>query len=608
MKQLRCWSFLPALCVLAMPAFALGQANSIELGSASAEIGADAFISITTSSDSEVQGMVVVIEIAGGVGKDLVAGAAIADADTVATRVEGDYAILGVVMDSDGMDGEVIPPGPADAGTLVVTAGDVVGDFPVIVAADGAGHALVDGGPALDNIIVIGGQSIGRGEGLATIDGTLSVVDCVSAMFIDGTPSNDTNGGAARVMLANCSDVEGYVVALCHNPADLTLESISVGDEANAVGAEFSAAEVFDGGGTLGVILDVEPPFDGQVLAPGAHNIAIYTYSAIDSDNERTTTLDFCDGALGAPLKDNVIVVGGLSVGEADGLALIDGEYAINAGAPPPPSVTTFSCGGRGGPGDVTASVGGSADVCFHILNPSDHIQGFSMAVSYDPSLSAGDTFDTSGTILEAIRAEFVSLSVDNGASNLVIGVLVDALPPFDGATIPPLPTFQRMGCVEFSVAADDALCGQGLGIGFFDGVDGGSGVPAKNLVSIENQASAPAQAIACNVLVVGEEVFFRGDCNFSGEDMGMAVNIADAAATVSFLFPTFSPFDPPCLDACDCNDDGRIDLADVMCSLGYQFNSGAAPPAPGSGLDGGAPGTDPTEDRLDCAAGAGCN
>jgi hypothetical protein len=594
--------------MLALPAFALGQANSIELGSDSAEFGGTAEISITTGSDSEVQGLVVVIEMAGGTGTDLVAGPAIADADTVATRVESDYAILGVVMDSDGADGEVIPAGSAHVGTLVMTAGDAAGDFDIIVAADGAGHALVDGGPALDNILVIGGQSIGRGEGLETINGTLSVLDCVSEMSIGGSPSNDTNGGAARVMLRNCADVEGYVVALCHDPADLTLESIAVGDAANAAGAEFSASEIFDGGGTLGVILDVEPPFDGQVLAPGTNNIAIYTYSAIDSDNERTTTLEFCDGALGDPLKDNVIVVGGLSVGEADGLVLTDGTYAINAEAPPPPSVTTYACGGPGGPGDVTASVGGSADVCFHILNPSDHIQGFSMAVSYDASLSAGDTFDTSGTILEAIGAEFVSLSADNAASNLVIGVLVDALPPFDGATVPPLATYQRMGCVEFSVAADDALCGQSLGVGFTDGVDGGSGVPAKNLVSIENQASAPQQAIDCNVVVVGEEVFFRGDCNFSGEGMGMAVNIADAAATVSFLFPTFSPFDPPCLDACDCNDDGRIDLADVMCSLGYQFSSGAAPPPPGSGLGNGAPGVDPTEDRLDCAAGAGCN
>ncbi len=190
----------------------------------------------------------------------------------------------------------------------------------------------------------------------------------------------------------------------------------------------------------------------------------------------------------------------------------------------------------------------------------------------------------------------------------MYIGVLVDALTPFDGATIPPLATFQRMGCVDFGVADSDALCGQSLGIAFTDGVDGGSGVPASNVVSVENQASAPAALAGCNVNVVGEEVFYRGDCNSSGEGGGMAVNIADSAATISFLFPTFSPFDPSCLDACDCNDDGRIDLADAMCSLGYQFSGGSAPPAPGTGLDGGAPGPDPTADGLDCASGDGCN
>ena len=71
MKQLRYWSFLPAFCLLALPLF--GQ-NSLQLGSAVAEFGADAEISITVGSESEVQGLVAVVEISGGTAKDLVVG------------------------------------------------------------------------------------------------------------------------------------------------------------------------------------------------------------------------------------------------------------------------------------------------------------------------------------------------------------------------------------------------------------------------------------------------------------------------------------------------------------------------------------------------------
>jgi hypothetical protein len=115
-----------------------------------------------------------------------------------------------------------------------------------------------------------------------------------------------------------------------------------------------------------------------------------------------------------------------------------------------------------------------------------------------------------------------------------------------------------------------------------------------------------------CEVCVVEQERFFRGDCNFSL--MGnMAVDIADAAAVVSFLFlPGSWNFQPACLDACDCNDDGRVDLADTVCILQYLFQFGRFPPAPGSGLDpatGGStpPGPDPTDDKLDCVAGRDC-
>jgi hypothetical protein len=294
-----------------------------------------------------------------------------------------------------------------------------------------------------------------------------------------------------------------------------------------------------------------------------------------------------------------------------------------------------FACGGRrqdaaGMPGAVQGSIGATAEVCLFVKSPEDnasghaqfdHIQGFSMALTFCCEINARESLDISGTIVEAIGAEFVSIQADNDPADgdgceLIIGVLVDALPPFDGQTIPPLPNLQRVGCVTFEID-EDATCGECCPIQFEDGVNGRGKVPIKNLISVENVSRSP-QLMNCEVCIVGEEQFFRGDCNFSR--MGsMAVDIADAAAVVSFLFlPGTWKFQPPCLDACDCNDDGRIDLADAVCILQYLFQFGRFPPAPGPGIEmtqdpnpnmvrPSPPGTDPTADKLDCAGGAEC-
>jgi hypothetical protein len=194
---------------------------------------------------------------------------------------------------------------------------------------------------------------------------------------------------------------------------------------------------------------------------------------------------------------------------------------------------------------------------------------------------------------------------------------LVDALPPFDGTALPHLDTFQRVGCVRFHIK-DTAPCGDCCFVNFTDGVNGTGKVPVKNLISVNNQSQNPA-TMNCEVCVVGQERFFRGDCNFSQMGMGMAVDIADAAAVVSFLFGRGSwHFEPPCKDACDCNDDGRIDLADAICILQYYLQNGRFPPAPGPGLEMTTdpnpnmvrptpPGVDPTSDKLDCVGGRGC-
>ena len=96
-----------------------------------------------------------------------------------------------------------------------------------------------------------------------------------------------------------------------------------------------------------------------------------------------------------------------------------------------------------------------------------------------------------------------------------------------------------------------------------------------------------------CNICVILEKEFIRGDCNFD-----MKVDLADASSVLSQQFQNFPV---PCLDACDANDDGKINLADTVFILNYLFDSGPIPPDPGPDLD---KGPDPTEDELDCEGG----
>jgi hypothetical protein len=658
MRRARNWAYLPVFCMLALR-MAAGQgasSNELKLGTATGKFGQDASVPLTLSTTDQVQGLVAAFDWDGtmGTGSNFVKGPTLddpAEANVYVTRVEPSYMVVGIVMDADGVGNEVINPGTGILiGTAVIHCGadpnpDAAGDQVVtpITFKDGL-YARVGDEPKLDNIVVVGGLSIGAEEGLVLTNGSFECGEGFNRFYIAPGATN-TNGacGDARVLMENLAPVEGYVVSLCHDSAELTLSAIAVGAAATAQAADFSASEIFPTGGTLGVVIDLVAPFTNNTIPAGVdQEIARYNYccKTVPTTGQTQTPLTFCDNALGNPLKENVIVVGGQSLNPR----LENGTFTCKPGAPPsencnngvdddgdglidaqdPDCAAMFACGSRtqdatGMPGPIIGSVGSTAEVCFFYKSPEDnapghaqfdHIQGFSMALTFCCDVKARPAIDITGTIVEAVGAEFVSVQADNDPSDgdgceLIIGVLVDALPPFDGATLPPTSTLTRVGCVLFDITDDPSLCGKCCFVNFTDGVNGVGNVPIKNLISVENVSRGP-QLMNCEICIKDKEKFFRGDCNFS--QMGsMSVDIADAAAVVSFLFlPGTWKFNPPCLDACDCNDDGRIDLADAVCILQFLFQQGREPPPPGPGLDAPA-GPDPTADKLDCKAGNDC-
>lgn len=315
----------------------------------------------------------------------------------------------------------------------------------------------------------------------------------------------------------------------------------------------------------------------------------------------------------GGPILSNLISIGGRSISQQEGLRLKNGSFTCEGGVVT--GQVVFACGGPlGDDGNPTTQKGpheSQRTETFYYKAPNtgtkERIQGLSMSVSFDCNLTGlPDTLNLDGGALKETNAEFVHLEIDNNASNvdtdgceLTFGTLIDAVAPFDGRTLPATSTFRKLFSVDFQVS-DMAACGDCLDIKFKDSLNGNGDVTVKNLVSINFQSSAP-QFQNCAICVEGEPSFIRGDCNFS--NMGaMAVDIADAAAEVGFLFLEGDlHFNAPCQDACDANDDGRLDAADIVFILNYLFVPKSPKPPPPGAIKAG---KDPTRDTLGCDAG----
>ena len=569
------------------------------------------------TSDGAVQGFVLAVGFDGSwatVTDVTVAGTATAaaGADFVVPEIFADGFTLGVVVDSTGKTGSTIP-----AGTNVIAKFAIEADKRP--AAGDPAHVVdlvfVDGVlnvPVLSNIIVIAGRSIGAGEGLGLVAGSFEIPPPPPATLrVEG--GRDICKADAKILLDSPTEVQGFVLSLEHD-ASAKLDGIALGTVTEAVGAEFVVSRVYPDGGTLGVVLDFDPPYLGQVIPAGdGLHIATYSYVAVDCPacpaDDVVAGVRFVDGKFGSPPLENVLVVAGLSVAPET----VDGQVAFAckrvgllhfyAGAQKPDG--TIGC--------ATAVPGGTAEVGFFYTSlPSAEltgmIQGLSLAVTWPCAKASAipDGFSIAGTITETLGAEFVTWHVDNAEGDgdgceLVVGILLDSIPPFEDQRYPvtldgkPL----EIGRMAFSVAPD-AGCDVEFPIEFRNGINGAGTVPISNRASIDNR-SIPAQLHdGCIFVARKDGEFIRGDCNWD-----TLVDIADPAATINYLFidDWQTKFYPPCKDACDANDDGRLDLADSVMELRYLFQFGPPPPAPGPLLAG----PDPTRDKLDCKASEVC-
>ncbi|HIA27984.1 MAG TPA: hypothetical protein EYN79_07685 [Planctomycetes bacterium] len=560
-------------------------------------------IDVLMTNDAPVEGYVLAITF----DSTLLAATAVTTDGTVTEAANAELVVIefltegvtaGVVIDAASpFDGQTIPIG-TDQVAVHLTLEPV---FLVSISTDTA-VMFIDGelnDPPLSNVFVQGGLSVGASQGLGLNNGTVTMElpppDQLRVEDSSG-PADGYSTSPARVLLTNNSGaVQGFVVALAHDPAALELTAITLtGTVTQSMGAEFVVPMVLAEGGTIGVVLDFSAPFDGQTIPPGNNNhIVNFEYLCVETiylpDESQTSTLDLVNGTLGAPALDNVIVVGGMSLSPE----LFDGTFTCLPVTAPPVqnSVMIMDTSFDEDSGNY-AYHGQTGKLCFYYIEPDDEIQGFTITACYDCDLTVKEsTFDLNGSIVEEVGAEFVNHQVDDDCSDgetgeLIIAILLDALPPFDNQSLPPTNEPLLVGCIDINVDMS-AECETLQEIYFCDGIDGNGVVALYNNLVIDYQSIQDYERIDTSIYVVPQEIFQRGDCNSDDK-----VDLADAASVLGVQFFGLGSL---CHDACDANDDGTINLADSVFLLNWLFKFGPEPLDPGP-FDNG---PDPTEDML---------
>lgn len=566
-------------------------------------------MSITMDASSAVQGFVLAIgyDESKVTADNLGTAGSAENAELIIPEVLTGGVTMGVIMDADPpYEGQTIAPGGAILiAELTMVPVAIVSTETVVPISFSDG---VLNTPALSNIIVQGGLSIGVGEGLELNDGSLTITEPPPATMKIEDSSAFADGlgtiGDTRILLDNnLGDVQGFVTAIAHDPKGIILEYIAIGADTDLAGAEFTIINIYEEGGTLGVVLDFQSPFDGQAIPNGVDlHIATYGYSCIEENiyfegypvpPAGISPLTFVDGALGSPALSNVIVIGGFSI-------------------PPQKQNGTFTCVPFPVPYEDTilcvdtifdadtgnyAHHGQTGDLCFTYSDLDDYIQGMTMTLCYDCDLTVGTEWDYAGSIVEQVGVEYLAVQVDDDPDDgdgceIIVAILLDALPPFEGQTLPqtgnnpenPETNSLLIGCLPVTVD-ESAECEQDQEIYWCNDINGNGDVFLYNNVVIDYQSVQEFERCGTSVFVVPEEVFQRGDCNSDDK-----VDLADSATV---LASQFGGLEILCPDACDANDDGVINMADSVFLLNWLFKFGDIPPAPGPYDDGPDPSLD---------------
>ena len=376
-----------------------------------------------------------------------------------------------------------------------------------------------------------------------------------------------------ELTLSHVGSVEGLEIGLAPSVDTVVITDLLLEDSVlNGVDLEFSSIDLAADGQELAIewILDSTVPFT-SFLPPGADQLLGTLLVAIDEDHNSAlpASIDFVDGVGVASVANRVF---------ASNVELMPQTVAAQL-----TGITTnlFSFE------TLPASVGDTEHLVDVVVHNDTSVQGFSLAITYDPTVLELTSFGIEDTITELTEAEFVEEIINAVPGQAILGVLLDVVPPYDQQMIPasglPLPFAKMRFTVSDSLEQDVATP-----IRFTDNI----GSPAIENLLVIGGASILPEKVDTFIQIDAAASFLRGDA-----DRSLDLDLADVIQNV-FYVTNQCPECPPitCQSALDANDDGDVDIADGVWLANYLFTGGPPPPPPFP-----EPGFDPTPDDLTC-------
>jgi hypothetical protein len=230
--------------------------------------------------------------------------------------------------------------------------------------------------------------------------------------------------------------------------------------------------------------------------------------------------------------------------------------------APPPPPV----------PFEAILVPGGSREVTL-VLAAGQAFKGGEVGLTYDPVRLVPDRIEPGAGFPEEGRLFFQTSPQNNcsGEMGASAGLTVAWLNSTTRSVSLP-PGRYEVVSISFKLAAgaEPGSCSplrfvQCLGV---------PGALVRNIVTSSSGASVPLLAHDEEVCVTPESPFRRGDANHDGfQDVSDAISIGDCL----FLGDQCRG----CPDALDSNDDGDLDITDLIYLLAWRFLGGPEPPPP---------------------------
>lgn len=487
-------------------------------------------------------------------------------------------------------DGHTLPPLAAEAVVAVTWRPTVL-----LAAAVDSPLTFLDGvfdnPPVTNTLVVAGGSSITQANGLILEGGILTILAPPPPTFRiePRTLLPDETAPIALLLDNPTGPIDGYTAAVAR-PVGLDFLAVeTAGTVVDLFTAEFAAVELDPNGAAIQVVLDSDPPFGGQTIPLGTDlPLALILSRCPDSpvapEPAETIVVSPADGVVGAGPAVNRVSIGGLELAPT----LLPGEITCSP-VPLAPHVFLAGALGPGGEvGPVTANPGDTVSIGFWYTDPQGGIQGVQLAVCIPCTLGfVPNSFSAIGTVLD--EAEFLLATYDNEPGDgdgceMTVGALLDALPPFDGVTLPISTTPLALGSVQITVSptATPLDC---LEVAFCDFIDGGGGPLIENVAIIDNLSIFNFAKVDGEICIDGGTTFRRGDANQDG-----AVDLADPITALMAVFGLIAPL--ACPAAADADAGGTLDLADPVLLLEHLFAAGPPPAAPYPGC-GVAPGED---------------